>query len=50
MDLPKDRVMKRPILNLKEQYDDSADYSIKYNFGSWSENETSKKDKPIIER
>ena len=47
---PKYKTRKRPILNLKEQYDDAADYSIKYDFGSWSENETSKKDKPIIER
>ena len=43
-------IIKHPILNLKEQYDDAADYSIKYDFGSWSENETSEKNKPIIER
>ena len=44
--LRKDRITKRPILNLKKHDNDAADYSIKYDFGSWSENETSEKDRP----
>ena len=39
-------MLELPILNLKKHDNDAADYSIKYDFGSWSENETSEKNSP----